>query len=87
MRYKPDEQSFLRPHHDTSTFTINIALNRAYLDYQGGGCKFVRYNCSVTDTKKGWMLMHPGQLTHLHEGLKVTNGTRYIMVSFVNPNN
>ena len=29
--------------------------------------------------------MHPGGLTHLHEGLPVTNGTRYIMVSFVDP--
>lgn len=29
--------------------------------------------------------MHPGRLTHYHEGLKVTNNTRYIMVSFVDP--
>lgn len=29
VRYNPDEQPFLRPHHDSSTYTINIALNRA----------------------------------------------------------
>lgn len=29
--------------------------------------------------------MHPGRLTHYHEGLEVTNGTRYIMISFVDP--
>lgn len=34
VRYKPDEQPFLRPHHDASTFTINIALNEVGLDYQ-----------------------------------------------------
>ncbi|XP_055376791.1 procollagen-lysine,2-oxoglutarate 5-dioxygenase [Condylostylus longicornis] len=85
VRYRPDEQPALRPHHDSSTFTINIALNRAGIDYTGGGCRFVRYNCSVTDTKKGWMLMHPGRLTHYHEGLRTTNGTRYIMISFVDP--
>ena len=34
VRYRPDEQPFLRPHHDSSTYTINIALNRAGIDYQ-----------------------------------------------------
>uniref|UniRef100_A0A8C4RXK6 Procollagen-lysine, 2-oxoglutarate 5-dioxygenase 1a n=1 Tax=Erpetoichthys calabaricus TaxID=27687 RepID=A0A8C4RXK6_ERPCA len=34
VRYKPDEQPFLRPHHDASTFTINIALNRVGIDFQ-----------------------------------------------------
>ena len=34
VRYKPDEQASLRPHHDSSTYTINIALNRAGIDYE-----------------------------------------------------
>ncbi|KAJ0183831.1 hypothetical protein K1T71_000254 [Dendrolimus kikuchii] len=85
VRYRPDEQPFLRPHHDSSTYTINLALNTPYVDYEGGGCRFLRYNCSVRDTKQGWLLMHPGRLTHYHEGLKVTKGTRYIMISFVDP--
>ncbi|XP_066261630.1 procollagen-lysine,2-oxoglutarate 5-dioxygenase [Euwallacea similis] len=85
VRYKPDEQPSLRPHHDSSTYTINIALNEAGKDFEGGGCKFIRYNCSVTDTQMGWMLMHPGRLTHYHEGLLVTKGIRYIMVAFVDP--
>ncbi|KAH8309709.1 hypothetical protein KR067_000641, partial [Drosophila pandora] len=85
VRYRPDEQPSLRPHHDSSTYTINIAMNHAGIDYEGGGCRFLRYNCSVVDTKKGWMLMHPGRLTHYHEGLLVTNGTRYIMISFIDP--
>ncbi|KAK7792169.1 hypothetical protein R5R35_005128 [Gryllus longicercus] len=85
VRYRPDEQPSLRPHHDSSTYTINIALNRPNIDYKGGGCRFIRYNCSVTDTRLGWMLLHPGRLTHYHEGLRVTSGTRYIMISFVDP--
>ncbi|EDW70891.1 procollagen-lysine,2-oxoglutarate 5-dioxygenase [Drosophila virilis] len=85
VRYRPDEQPFLRPHHDSSTYTINIAMNSVGIDYEGGGCHFLRYNCSVTETKKGWMLMHPGRLTHFHEGLLVTKGTRYIMISFIDP--
>ncbi|XP_076270326.1 procollagen lysyl hydroxylase isoform X2 [Rhynchophorus ferrugineus] len=85
VRYRPDEQPSLRPHHDSSTYTINIALNEAGKDYEGGGCRFLRYNCSVVDTQVGWMLMHPGRLTHFHEGLLVTKGTRYIMIAFVDP--
>ena len=41
---------------------------------QGGGCRFIRQNCSVIDTKLGWALMHPGRLTHYHEGLPTTRG-------------
>uniref|UniRef100_A0A4W6E690 Procollagen-lysine,2-oxoglutarate 5-dioxygenase 1 n=1 Tax=Lates calcarifer TaxID=8187 RepID=A0A4W6E690_LATCA len=85
VRYKPDEQPSLRPHHDASTFTINIALNQVGLDYQGGGCRFLRYNCSIQAPRKGWALMHPGRLTHYHEGLPTTAGVRYIAVSFVDP--
>ncbi|XP_042209102.1 procollagen-lysine,2-oxoglutarate 5-dioxygenase 1-like isoform X2 [Homarus americanus] len=85
VRYKPDEQPLLKPHHDTSTYTINVALNKPGVDYEGGGCRFVRYDCSVTDSRVGWVLMHPGRLTHLHEGLRTTAGTRYIIVSFVDP--
>ncbi|KAG9346407.1 hypothetical protein JZ751_006718 [Albula glossodonta] len=85
VRYRPGEQPYLRPHHDSSTFTINIALNRKGIDFQGGGCRFLRYDCNVETPRKGWSFMHPGRLTHYHEGLPTTQGTRYIMVSFVDP--
>ncbi|KAM3932213.1 procollagen-lysine,2-oxoglutarate 5-dioxygenase 2 isoform 2-T2 [Leptodactylus fuscus] len=85
VKYTPERQSYLRPHHDASTFTINIALNKKDIDFQGGGCRFARYNCSIDSPRKGWSFMHPGRLTHLHEGLPVTNGTRYIAVSFIDP--
>ncbi|XP_041859070.1 procollagen-lysine,2-oxoglutarate 5-dioxygenase 1 isoform X2 [Melanotaenia boesemani] len=85
VRYKPNEQPLLTPHHDASTFTVNIALNSKDVDYQGGGCRFLRYNCSINAPRKGWALMHPGRLTHYHEGLPTTAGTRYIAVSFVDP--
>lgn len=85
VRYHPAEQAFLRPHHDSSTYTLNVALNTPHVDYEGGGCRFLRYNCSVTESRRGWALIHPGRLTHYHEGLPVTNGTRYILVTFVDP--
>ena len=51
--------------------------------FQGGGTRFIRQNCTVLDSSPGEALMHPGILTHHHEGLQVTAGTRYIIVSFV----
>ena len=38
VRYKPDEQPLLTPHHDASTFTINVALNSKDTDYQVNEC-------------------------------------------------
>ena len=34
VRYRPDEQPSLRPHHDSSTYTINVALNKVGRDYE-----------------------------------------------------
>lgn len=85
VRYRPGEQDHLKPHNDASTYTLNIALNTPQVDFEGGGCRFIRYNCSILSNKKGWGTIHPGRLTHLHEGLKVTKGTRYIFVSFIDP--
>ncbi|VDN16477.1 unnamed protein product [Dibothriocephalus latus] len=34
VRYHPTEQPFLRNHHDASTYTLDMALNRAHIDYQ-----------------------------------------------------
>eukprot|EP00056_Hartaetosiga_gracilis_P022762 m.32940 g.32940 ORF g.32940 m.32940 type:complete len:219 (-) comp9822_c0_seq2:157-813(-) len=131
VRYRPDKQDYLRPHHDASTVTLNVALNqgggveyegankqilianvisyhitnrkkkllahnillplyRIYLQpltltylHKGGGTRFVRQNCTLRNTTPGWGTLSPGRLTHLHEGLKTTKGTRYILVSFI----
>ncbi|CAI5441459.1 unnamed protein product [Caenorhabditis angaria] len=85
VRYRPEEQPSLRPHHDASTFSIDIALNKKGRDYEGGGVKYLRYNCTVEADQVGYAMMFPGRLTHLHEGLATTKGTRYILVSFINP--
>lgn len=83
VKYTPEGQPFLRPHHDASTFSLNVALNRIGIDFTGGGTRFLRQNCTVLTNDIGHALIHPGRLTHYHEGLYVTNGTRYILVSFV----
>ncbi|VDK69176.1 unnamed protein product [Litomosoides sigmodontis] len=85
VRYKPEEQASLRPHHDASTYSIDIALNKRGIDYEGGGVHFLRYNCTFDADAVGHSMIFPGRLTHLHEGLETTRGTRYIAVSFINP--
>ncbi|CAJ0606927.1 unnamed protein product [Cylicocyclus nassatus] len=85
VRYRPDEQPSLRAHHDASTFSVDIALNKRGVDYEGGGVHYTRYNCTAPADLVGYAAMFPGRLTHLHEGLPVSRGTRYILVSFVNP--
>ncbi|KAL5965614.1 Procollagen-lysine2-oxoglutarate 5-dioxygenase 1 [Taenia solium] len=85
VRYKPGEQPSLRFHHDAATYTLDMALNRVHVDYEGGGVHFLRYGCKLVETRVGWPLIFPGRLTHLHEGLETTSGIRYIFVTFVNP--
>ena len=34
VKYNPARQRLLRPHHDVSTFTTNIALNNPVIDFE-----------------------------------------------------
>jgi len=81
VKYSMDGQKELRPHHDSSTYTVNICLNQ---DFDGGGCNFIKQDHTVTNKDMGSLVIHPGRLTHYHKGLPITDGTRYILVSFVN---
>ncbi|KAI3376196.1 hypothetical protein L3Q82_016396, partial [Scortum barcoo] len=77
VRYRPDEQPSLRPHHDSSTFTINIALNRKGIDFRGWR---LQVSCVMTvrwslPGKAGPSCTPHCRLTHYHEGLPTTRGT------------
>lgn len=50
VRYRPSGQASLRPHFDASTFSIGVTLNTRGIDFEGGGTRFVRQNCSILDT-------------------------------------
>ncbi len=82
VKYTPDGQSKLDPHHDASAYTTNIALNHYEKDYTGGGCNFVHKKVECVGNLKGHLIMHPGRITHYHEAYPVKTGTRYILVSF-----
>lgn len=60
VRYRPDEQPLLRPHHDSSTYTINIALNRPGIDYQASSILVVV--CTKSDIIGRWLSIHSTKL-------------------------
>ncbi len=86
VRYRWEEQAALKPHHDNSLYSINLALNQIGVDFEGGGTRFLRFNCSELNMDVGTIMAHPGKVTHFHEGRHTTSGTRYILVGFVNAN-
>lgn len=81
VKYSMSGQKHLKPHHDSSSFTINLCLNN---DFEGGGCNFIRNNFTTTHKDIGSVIIHPGRITHRHQGLPITKGNRYVLISFVN---
>jgi hypothetical protein len=78
IRYTPDTQAGLRVHNDFSLFTVCVTLNR---DFKGGGTAFPRQNVKWIG-EVGSAVIHPGRLTHPHGGIPITEGKRFINVSF-----
>lgn len=76
-------QASLQGHHDASVYTTNIALCDGN-DYEGGGIKFHTKNITLVNKDKGYLCLHPGRVTHYHEALPITQGKRYVLVSFNN---
>ena len=83
VRYGASEQTNLDARHDDCVYTISIALNRVGVDFHGGASHFIPYECKVSETRKGWSLIHPGRLTHYHEEMPVTKGARYTLISLI----
>ena len=42
VRYRWEEQPALKPHHDNSLYSVNVALNQIGKDFEGGGTHFLR---------------------------------------------
>lgn len=77
VRYRWEEQPALKPHFDNSLYSLNVALNQIGKDFEGGGTYFLNQKCSDKTMATGEILAHPGRVTHYHEGLPTTSGTRY----------
>ena len=79
VRYITSGQLSLRAHQDSAAVTTVTTLST---DFEGGGARFTRYNCTHISKELGVTTYHPGRITHTHEGLPITSGRRYILVSF-----
>ena len=77
-RYHPFAQYHLSLHHDHSQLTTVVTLNE---DFTGGGT-YISKQKQRLQGKKGFISIHPGQVSHRHGGLPVLSGQRYIIVSF-----
>lgn len=80
-KYDTINQGSLDLHHDSSVITLNVRLNN---EFKGGGTFLPKYKTTVQPRKRGYAMAHPGNITHLHGGRPVEEGTRYILVSFTN---
>ena len=52
-------------------------------EFKGGGTWFPKYNYLANPTEIGMCTLHPGNITHKHGARPVTEGTRYVVVSFI----
>ncbi|WP_271781991.1 hypothetical protein [Aquimarina algiphila] len=69
-------------HHDESMVTLNVLLSDSD-DFEGGGTFFKKCNKTISPKKKGWVIAHPGSITHLHSVKPIESGTRYNLVSYL----
>jgi len=74
MRYAVDTQKDLPLHTDASLVTGSVKLND---DYEGADLFYPRQNFSNKDIPVGKMILFPGAVTHGHECLPLTKGTKY----------
>ncbi len=81
IRYKADEQPHLDIHHDYSNITTLVNLNPG--EFKGGGTWFPKYKYLANPSEIGMCTLHPGNITHKHGARPVTEGTRYVVVSFI----
>lgn len=84
-RYDADDQGYFRPHRDDDTvgtahrkFGLSINLNE---NYQGGELGFPEFGQALYRPKAGSAAIFSCKL--LHEARPVTEGTRYVFLSFL----
>jgi hypothetical protein len=76
VKYEPSEISGMGDHFDLETVSIVVYLNS---DFEGGGTYFPRWNFSTAGQPTGTAILFPGGISHVHRGLRITDGTRYIL--------
>ncbi len=82
LRYSPDTQPSLDPHHDAAMVSFAMPLNA---DYRGGLLTFPRQHWDSRDVEVGTLIAFPSRVSHVHWVTPVTQGTRYAMTIWLAP--
>ena len=80
LRYSPDTQAALAPHHDAAMVSLAMPLNSGY---EGGRLTFPRQHWDSRDVEVGHLIVFPSQVTHVHGVTPVTQGVRYAMTCWI----
>ena len=76
LKYDADAIRTMDLHYDLETVTLVVYLND---EFEGGGTYFPRWRYSTGKRAPGSAIMYPGGLSHVHEGLPITSGRRYLL--------
>lgn len=77
-----DGMNELDIHRDTSVINIIVSLN-SLNEYDGGGTYFPEFK-KIIKPEQGHVLVSTGKMKH--GGFKITRGTRYILIGFIDVN-
>lgn len=80
LRYSPDTQATLNPHHDSALVSLAMPLNNGY---EGGWLTFPRQHWDSREVGVGQLIAFPSRVTHVHGVTAVTRGTRYAMTCWI----
>ena len=81
--YGTCRMTYLPIHMDDSIASLLIPLNDNYI---GGGTKFPKQNV-ILRPPAGSCILFPGGITHRHGAKLVSEGTRYVIATFINLTN
>jgi hypothetical protein len=78
--YDPTNQKHGNWHHDSSSdITFVVPLSSGF---EGGGTEFYNQKLKLPPLPVGHCVMFPGRVTHIHRGMAVTKGERYILTAW-----
>ena len=82
LRYSPDTQPALDPHHDAAMVSFAMTLNA---EYRGGLLTFPRQHWDSGRVEVGTLIAFPSRVSHVHWVTPGTGGVRYAMTVWMAP--
>ena len=80
LRYTPETQRSMSPHHDTSLVSFTVRLNDGH---EGGCLTFPRQHWDTRDVPVGHIVAFPGRVTHVHWAEPLIAGRRYVLTAWL----